>query len=159
MHNENTKKKSSISHKALVNKPNVTKYDYCCKKCANPIHWRTALYGNGTCRRCNMLGDLRCEYNNDMFRSSWEANFAKWCDCSGIKWAFEPKAFDVIINEKGRTYTPDFYLPEFDLWIEVKGWFRQKAKDKFNKFKETYPEINIELFNENKLTEFSIIKY
>jgi len=25
-------------------------------------------------------------YNNFNFRSSWEANFAKWCDLSGIKW-------------------------------------------------------------------------
>ena len=71
---------------------------------------------------------------------------------------FEPQVFKLTVDGKETTYLPDFYLPEFDLWIEIKGWFRPKAKRKYEKFKKVYSEINIELFNECKLQELSIVK-
>ena len=92
-------------------------------------------------------------YNNTWMRSSWELNFAKWCDLSGIKWEYELKAFDL----GDTTYTPDFYLPKFDLWIEVKGYWRNDAKKKFRKFKKLYKNINIEVFEKEKLKNYNII--
>ena len=35
---------------------------------------------------------------------------------------------------------PDFYLPELDIWIEVKGWMKDLDRLRINKFKEFYPE-------------------
>ena len=92
-------------------------------------------------------------YKDIWMRSSWELNFAKWCDLSGIEWLYESETFDLGYT----TYTPDFYLPEFDLWIEVKGYWRDDAKKKFKKFKRLYKNINIEIFDKNKMQLFSII--
>jgi hypothetical protein len=96
-------------------------------------------------------------YSNIHFRSSWEANFAKWCDLSSIKWKYESKEFLLNINNKDTKYTPDFYLPEFDLWIEVKGRWIRDAQTKFQEFKKIYP--NIMLFNKEALTKFGIINF
>lgn len=129
------------------------------------------LLGNIYAKRCQPCnGNTRRGKNNHMFgkqiranygyykdtwmRSSYELNFAKWCDLSNIKWLYESKTFDL----GNCTYTPDFYLPEFDCHIEIKGYWRDDAKKKFTKFKKLYKKINIEIFNKEKLLNMSIIK-
>lgn len=139
--------------------------DYFCKDCGSIITFNAALYGEGRCKKCAHKGVRNCNfgraiilkncsYNNHYFKSTWEANFAKWCDGSGIKWKYEPKAF----NLGESTYRPDFYLPEFDCWIEIKGFWRKDAREKVNKFLKKYPEINFKLFEEKELQEYGVIK-
>lgn len=52
-------------------------------------------------------------------RSTWEANFARILNYLGIEYQYEPRRFDI---NGITTYTPDFYIPSLDLWIEIKGW-------------------------------------
>lgn len=56
-------------------------------------------------------------YNNVHFRSSWEASFASSLDSLNIKWEYESTTF--VINKK--RYTPDFYLPEHQIYVEIKA--------------------------------------
>src|SRR5659263_489952 len=63
----------------------------------------------------------RADLNNTFFRSSWEANMARYYNYIGVKWQFEPKMFIFNTIRRGSvSYTPDFYLPEEDRWVEVK---------------------------------------
>jgi len=78
----------------------------------------------------------RIEYKEILMRSSWEVGYAKYLDRQNIKWQYEPKTFDF----KTYTYTPDFYLPERDTYVEIKGWWRRDAKKRFNLFKRLYPK-------------------
>jgi len=55
----------------------------------------------------------------------------------------------------GKTYRIDAYLPNKDLYIEIKGYFRGDAKLKWDWFHKTYP--NSELWDEQKLIELGII--
>jgi len=67
----------------------------------------------------SLYGTMRgrwTEYNDTKFRSSWEARFAKDLDSLFVEWQYEPRTFII----QGRRYTPDFFLPCFDLWIELK---------------------------------------
>jgi len=94
------------------------------------------------------------KYNGKTFRSKWEVDVAKYFDKNNIKWEFESKIFE--INDS--TYTPDFYLPDEDKLIEVKGYWYKDAINKYNKFKEIYPEIKIEIWDKTKLKKLKIIK-
>ena len=86
-------------------------------------------------------GGKREDLNNIYFRSSWEANLARYYNYVGVEWQFEPKTFIFEGIRKGSvSYTPDFYLPKEDKWIEVKGWMDDKSKTKLNRFKKYYPE-------------------
>ena len=38
--------------------------------------------------------------------------------------------------DKIRQYTPDFYLPNIDCYVEVKGWKREKDEAKWKSFPE-----------------------
>ena len=57
----------------------------------------------------------------------------------------------------GRTYRVDAYLPNKDLYVEIKGWFRtEDSRLKWEWFHRTYP--NSELWNKKKLISLGIIK-
>ena len=79
------------------------------------------------------------KYKNTWMRSSYELKFAKYLDKQGIKWQYEPKAFDLGTT----TYRPDFYLPTKNIYIEVKGYWTEEAKNKFELFKKIFSNIKI----------------
>jgi len=92
-------------------------------------------------------------YNKVCMRSSWEVLYAKYLDSNNLEWFYESKTFDL----GDCTYTPDFYIPKYNLYIEIKGWFHGKTKEKFEKFEVLYPEINIELLMEKDLKILGIL--
>jgi hypothetical protein len=55
-------------------------------------------------------------YRGYRFRSRLEARWAVFFDAAGIEWVYEPDGF--IVN--GRGYLPDFWLPQFQCFVEVK---------------------------------------
>ena len=59
-------------------------------------------------------------YNGIRMRSKLEARYAESLDRQNIKWEYEPQRFE--LKELNCTYTPDFYLPELNMYSEVKGW-------------------------------------
>jgi len=110
---------------------------------------RGNTYGNG---RGN-----KTIYNDITFKSSWEAKVSKFLDLNNIKWNYEEKEF--ILSET-ESYRPDFFIYEnnsFVKLIEVKGYFREENKIKFQKFKQKYPEIQVELWNKKVLKSKNII--
>lgn len=60
-------------------------------------------------------------------RSSWEIKFASQLDDKGVAWEYEPGSF-YYMNYQGdkHRYLPDFYLPKYDLYFEVKPEFRRE---------------------------------
>lgn len=56
-------------------------------------------------------------YNGYRFRSRLEARWAVFFDALGIKYEYEPEGF---VLSDGTHYLPDFYLPQFDCYMEIK---------------------------------------
>lgn len=75
--------------------------------------------------RLNSTNKHRSIYNNSQMDSGSELAFVKLLDFHNIKWIKnENQYFPYIGNDgKPRKYYPDFYLPAFDLWVEIKGEF------------------------------------
>lgn len=65
------------------------------------------------------------------FRSKWEANVALYFDVIGEPWEYESKRFAF----SDCTYTPDFYLPKRNQYIEVKGWMSERSKKQISAFR------------------------
>ena len=64
----------------------------------------------------------RYKYNNLSLRSSWEVKFAEWLDSQNIEYEYEKLKFNYFdpVRNMNRTYYPDFYLPKYDMCVEVK---------------------------------------
>ena len=61
---------------------------------------------------------IETEYNGYKFRSRLEARWAVFFDAAGIKYEYEPEGFELT---DGTRYLPDFYLPDEDMYVEVKA--------------------------------------
>lgn len=58
-------------------------------------------------------------YRGCYFRSRLEARWALAFDMLKVKWRYEPEGYRVGPDQL--PYLPDFYLPDFGTWVEVKG--------------------------------------
>lgn len=95
---------------------------------------------NGNLAHNNAQGK-REDLGGQYFRSTWEANYARYLNLQNIKWEYEPQTFEFEPIKRGtRFYTPDFYLSDEDRWVEVKGWFNQKSQTKIKRFKKYHKE-------------------
>lgn len=86
------------------------------------------------------------------FRSTYEYRFATALNKLGVEWKFEPRYFR-LKSFDNKIYFPDFYLPKYNMWIEVKGYFTKLAKQKFEMFIKDYPDIKIKVFYLDNIKE------
>jgi hypothetical protein len=91
-------------------------------------------------------------YSDIWFRSRMEAKFAEWLDSKNIVWFYEPKRFKISIG----SYLPDFYLPDKDIYIEVKG--RHIGLDKVECFRKEY-NVRVILADGDYFKKKGISKY
>lgn len=70
-------------------------------------------------------------YKDTILDSQWEKDFAKWLDEKRIIWKRPNKGFEYSYDGKQHIYYPDFYLPQFDIYIEVKGYKRERDEYKW----------------------------
>jgi hypothetical protein len=86
-----------------------------------------------------------------------EGAFARILDFYSVKWEYEPTTFPLQWDEKGNVveaFTPDFFLPEQDLYIELttlRPKLTLRKNRKLKKIQELYPEINIKLLKRREL--------
>lgn len=74
-------------------------------------------------------------YNGYKFRSRLEARWAVFFDSLGIRYEYEPEGF---VLSDGTYYLPDFYLPDFDMWVEVKGKMTNEDEHKITQFRQDH---------------------
>ena len=85
------------------------------------------------------------------FASPAELECAKVLDYYGIAWEYEPRTFVLEQDEAGRTleaFTPDFYLPEQDLYVEITAMKQSlvtRKNRKVRRMRELYPEVPIRI--------------
>jgi|GEM_PF-935679 cytidylate kinase len=102
------------------------------------------------------------------FANKNEEEFARLLTYYGISWEYESKTFPLEWDNEGQiieAFTPDFYLPEFNLFIELtvqKPKLMSEKLRKIRKLKKLYPDINIKLLFGKKylkiLEKFGISK-
>ena len=93
-----------------------------------------------------------------------ESEFARILDYYGIEWQYEPRTFALDWDEEGnvtQAFSPDFYLPQQDLYVELttmRPKLITKKNRKIRRLQELYPDIQIKLFKRSDLRQM-MIKY
>jgi len=86
------------------------------------------------------------------FAHASERVAAEILDFYRINWLYEPKTFPLEWDGKGNvivSFSPDFYLIDFDLYIELTTMSQKlvtKKNRKVRRLKELYPDVNIRIF-------------
>jgi hypothetical protein len=93
-----------------------------------------------------------------------EQEFAHILDFYRIPWQYEPRTFALAQDAGGHipeAFTPDFYLPEQDLYIELTTMEQRlitRKHHKLRRLRELYPAINIKLLNRHAFMQM-MLKY
>jgi hypothetical protein len=91
-----------------------------------------------------------------------EVEFARILDFYGIPWEYEPRTFVLTCDDKGNVteaFSPDFYLPDQELYIELTTMLPNQIRHKNRKIRrmsELYPEINVKLFKRGDIRNLLI---
>lgn len=99
-----------------------------------------------------------------LFAHPSEAHIARLLDFYGIHWEYEPRSFPLERDAEGNprlSFTPDFYLPDYDLYLEIttiKPALSHRKNRKIRRLRELYPDIQIKLLNLKDI-EALLLKY
>lgn len=86
-----------------------------------------------------------------VFKNDTEAEFAHILDMYNIEWMYEPKTFPIEYDSEGgikMAFSPDFYLPKFDIYLELTTMDQKYVTTKNKKVRmvrELYPDTNIRI--------------
>ena len=98
-----------------------------------------------------------CGSEPPRFANRSELECAKVLDYYRVPWDYEPRTFVLEEDEEGRVveaFTPDFYLPEQDLYVEVtvlKQSLVTRKNRKLRKLRERHPDVKVKLFYKRDL--------
>ncbi len=98
------------------------------------------------------------------FAHNSERQFAKLLDFYRIQWKYEPTTFDVEWDSSGKPakrFAPDFYLPEFDLYIEITTLNQKlvtKKNRKARRLAELYPGVRCKVLYQRDYLNL-LVKY
>jgi cytidylate kinase len=93
-----------------------------------------------------------------------EQVFANLLDFYGIAWDYEPRSFPLQWDKDGKVseaFTPDFYLPEFNLYVELTTMKQANVTRKNRKIRllrAIYPHVNIQVFYQKDVQDL-VTKY
>src|SRR3954451_18005638 len=114
--------------------------------------------------RYGLVPPNQVSLRNKIFAHPSEEMFANLLDFYRIAWEYEPRSFPIQYAPNGcplESFTPDFYLPEFDAYIELTTMKQAHATRKNRKvrlLRQLYPHINIQVFYQKDF-ENLIFKY
>ena len=106
----------------------------------------------------------RVSLKRDIFSHPSEQIFANLLDFYRIAWEYEPRSFPLQWDKDGRvieSFTPDFFLPELDLYVELTTMKQSLVTRKNRKVKmlrAMYPHLNIQVFYQKDFQNL-IFKY
>jgi hypothetical protein len=98
------------------------------------------------------------------FAHNSERQFAKLLDFYGIAWEYEPRTFTLELDRDGnpaQAFTPDFYLPAQDVFIEITTLNQKlvtKKNRKARRVQELFPEVSVKVLYQRDYLHL-LVKY
>ena len=89
---------------------------------------------------------------NARFAHGSDAEFARLLDFYQVEWRYEPCTFPIAWDASGNIvewFTPDFYLPQYDLYLEMtvlSPRLQSRKNRKVRLLREAFPDVAIKLF-------------
>ena len=110
------------------------------------------------------MSEERLPHETVRFAHNSERQFAKLLDFYGISWEYEPRTFTLERDKQDRpmqAFTPDFYLPAYDLYIEITTLNQRlvtKKNRKARRLRELHPEVRVKVLYQRDYLHL-LVKY
>jgi hypothetical protein len=110
------------------------------------------------------MSDERLPHEQVRFAHNSERQFAKLLDFYGISWQYEPRTFTLERDQQGlpvQAFTPDFYLPAYDLYIEITTLNQKlvtKKNRKARRLQALHPDVRVKVLYQRDYLHL-LVKY
>ncbi len=115
-------------------------------------------------RKADTISEEPLPHEGVRFAHNSERQFAKLLDFYGIEWQYEPRTFVLATDREGNpqeAFAPDFYLPAYDLFIEITTLNQKlvtKKNRKVRKLRERFPGTKVKIFYQRDYLRL-LVKY
>ena len=98
-----------------------------------------------------LSGEVTLPHEGVTFAHPSEREFARVLDFYGVAWRYEPRTFVLAEDDRGRpteAFSPDFYLPDLDLYLELTTLQQRlvtRKNGKVRRLRERYPGVNVKI--------------
>lgn len=117
---ETRKKLSEAGKKQEWTEERRLKHSYAMKTAVKK--YPASYSSHNVCGRTKLI-----DYNGFKLNGKWEVEVAKFLDKNNIRWTNNiDEGFEYEFEGNSHTYFPDFHLIDYDLYIEVKGYQRDR---------------------------------
>jgi hypothetical protein len=114
--------------------------------------------GNGGFRDVKWYKTIDSFGNECSLRGTWEVKVSEWLNEQGIKWS-RKYYIKYLDNEIKRTYAPDFYIPNENTIIEVKGYYSEKDRRKMELVREQNPNLIVKILMQKEIENLNQLCY
>lgn len=102
-----------------------------------------------------MIKAIETKYKGHKFRSRLEARWAVYFDALNVKWLYENEGYEL---GNGEAYLPDFYLPKYKIYLEVKPEeFSYQEHSKCKRLALLFHRIVVELVGLPSFDSFNVL--
>ena len=95
-------------------------------------------------------------YKGYALHGTWELKYAIYLDRNNIKWVKNTESFPYIFKDSTHYYTPDFYLPDLDEYVEIKGYIRPDGRE-YAKWEQFPKSKTLRVLQESDLQKLHIL--
>ena len=113
----------------------------CDQKCCS-IECRDTIRSQNKCKKTHIKYFSNFDAKQVDLQSTWELKIAQWLDDNSIRWSRPTKRITWFSQslQKNKTYLPDFYIVDYDYFIDVKNPIKiEQDKIKLNELKSIIP--------------------
>lgn len=138
------------------------KYDYSHNKHSQETKEKIRQQKLELCARqgTNLCGKGKRGYYKGYYcQSSWELAYVVYQLDHNVNFIRNTKRFSYTLDGINRSYFPDFYLIDEDIYIEIKGYYDNKTKEKEIQFPKTETLIVLQKQEMTPILEYVINKY
>lgn len=125
-----------------------------CGKIFKAERWhskRYAIYCSLSCSSKKMWNakpdKRRLGYKGTRFRTELEYKYAVWLDSYKLTWFYEPKTFQI----GGNVYTPDFYIKEWNTFVDIPRRITRNIQRKIEAFKTDFANHDLKVMSPEEL--------
>lgn len=120
--------------------------------------WAEGKFDGVNVGRCKWYPFEKLDGTVCKVQGTWELAYAKWLNDQRISFVAHKGRIPYVEKDKNRNYYPDFYLPDFDVYIEIKNKYHHSLQpDKLNLVSEQHPNLKIYVLFKEDLERLGVL--
>lgn len=117
--------------------------------------WKNGKFDKVRTGRCKWYLFKSKDMKEYKVQGTWELSFIKWLDNNNLSFTCHKGRINYILNGVNRTYYPDFFIKEWNCFIDIKCSYFLKP-EKIKAIVECNPDLNIKILTEKELKELGV---